>query len=87
MRHFIVAATTAYGIRHFVIEGDTSFGARDRMASLLVRGGAFTDEVGRVYGAWEIDPDSLQAENRAPVSSGGYRPFRVDGRRIRQAAG
>jgi len=83
----MVAATTAHGVRHFVIEGDTSLQARARMASLLVRGGAFTDEVGRVYGDWEIDASSLEAENRAPVSSADYSPFRIDGLRIGRIRG
>jgi hypothetical protein len=87
MRHSVVAATTAHGVRHFVIEGDTPEQARATMAALLVHGGQLTDEVGRVYGAWEIDATSIKAESRLPQSSGDYGPFRIDGHRIRQTRG
>ena len=87
MRHSVVAAMTAHGVRRFVIEGDTPEQARATMAGLLVRGGQLTDEVGRVYGAWEIDATSLRAESRPPQSSGDYGPFRIDGQRIRQTRG
>ncbi len=84
MRYFLVTATTAHGVRHFVTEGDTPERARARMAALLVHDRSFTDEVGRVYGAWEIDATSLEAEDRPPLSAGDYGPFRIDGQRIRQ---
>lgn len=84
MRYFLVTATTAHGVRHFVTEGDTPELARAKMASLLVQAGPFTNEVGRVYGAWEIDPASLKAEDRPTLPSGDYGPFRIDGQRIRQ---
>jgi hypothetical protein len=89
MRHSVVVAATAHGVRHFVIEGDTPEQARATMAELLVRGGSFTDEVGRVYGAWEIDATSLRGESRPPQASGYYGPgpFRIDGQRIRQTRG
>jgi hypothetical protein len=86
VRHSVVAAMTAHGVRHFVVEGDTPEQARAAMAALLDRGGSLTDEVGRVYGAFEIDATSVRVEGRAPRSSGYYGPgpFRIDGRRIRQ---
>jgi hypothetical protein len=87
MRHSVVTATTAHGVRHFVIEGDSPEQARATMASLLVHDGPFTDEDGRVYGAWEIDATSLKIESRLPLSSGDYGPFRIDGQRIRQTRG
>lgn len=87
MRHSVMAATTAHGVRHFVIEGDTAEEARARLEALLVHGGQLTDEVGRVYGAWEIDATSLKIESRPPQSSGDYGPFKIDGHRIRQTRG
>ena len=83
MRYFLVTATTAHGVRHFVTEGGDPEQARARMAAQLVHDRSFTDEVGRVYGAWEIDATSLKAEERPPLSSGDYGPFRIDGQRIR----
>ncbi|MEP6995222.1 MAG: hypothetical protein ABI968_11920 [Acidobacteriota bacterium] len=87
MGHYLVAATTAHGTRHFVIEGDGPEQARSAMAVRLVPGAQLTDELGRVYGAWEIDASSLRTESRLPQSSGDYGPFRIDGRRVRQTRG
>jgi hypothetical protein len=84
MPHSVVAAATAHGVRRFVIEAQTPDQGRAKMAELLVHEGPFTDEVGRVYGAWEIDAQSLRVESYLPQSSGDYGPFRIDGQRIRQ---
>lgn len=84
MRHFLVAAMTSSGITHFLVAGGSPEQSQETLLALLAKGTQVTDEVGRVYGSWEIDATSVRIESRPPQSSGDYGPFRIDGQRIRE---